>query len=235
MIEMMELSITIVSAFLAMCMFSTLYGKGNPFYSLAENTYVGLATGLSTVVAFKFIYQTGVLGIIEGDWILIAGIILGLMTFSRVIPKYSHISRLPIAIAIGAQLGLQLRSTIFTGFIRHIDATVMNLFPGDPTLMLYRWTILLCQVPIMTFFLYTIELTGTLNVSSRIGEYCLYVGLGSLFATTYMGRMAMFVGFMQSLTTPIWKATILIPVMAFVLISIVILDRMDLLDRWIPE
>ncbi len=35
MVDIIEISIVAVGAFLAMAMFSTLYGKSNPLYSLA--------------------------------------------------------------------------------------------------------------------------------------------------------------------------------------------------------
>jgi hypothetical protein len=117
MMDIIEVSIVGVGAFLAICMFTTLYGKSNPLYALAEESYIGFGTGLTIVINLLFIYKTGILGIQAGDWLLFFGIILSIMVLTRIIPKYSYIARVPIAIAIGAQLGLALRTTIFTGFL----------------------------------------------------------------------------------------------------------------------
>jgi small basic protein len=235
MTEFIELMITAVGAFLASCMLTTLYGKQNPLYSLAEEIYIGVSTGLVVILSSQYIYRVGILGILEGDWILIIGIILGLLSISRILPQYSHFSRLPIGIAVGAQLGLTIRTQIFTGFIQHVSASVMNLFPADTTQLIYNWTILLSLVPMLTFFLYTVELKGPLKWTSKIGEISLYLGLGSIFASTYMGRLGMFVGFMQSFTLPSWKIPYLIVSMVIVLVAVIILDRTGLIDKWIPE
>jgi len=234
MIEFMELSIAVFGAFIAMCMFSTLYGKSNPLYVFAEESYVGFATGLVVIMAIMYIYRAGIQGILAGDWILSVGIILGLMTLTRLSREYAYISRLPIGISVAVQLALSMRTIIFSRFIRHINATVMNLFPADSQLMLYRWTIFLSLIPMLTFFFYTTEMKGPLSWSAKAGEYILYLSLGVVFAQTYMGRLGMFVGFMQSLTLPPWKIPILISTMIIVLAAVVILDKANLADRWIP-
>ncbi len=231
----LELIIAIVAAFLSMCMFSTLYGKSSPLYALAEESYIGFATGLTVVVNVLYIYRTGILGIKAGNWVLILGIILGIMVLFRVHPKYDYIARLPIAIALGAQFGLALRTTIFTSFLDQIRATIVPLFSGDAQTILYRWTIALCVIFMLTFFLYTIELKGPLKWSATIGEYMMYIAFGAIFAQTFMGRLGLFVGTMQYLATPPWKKPILVASMVIVLALLIALDKTGLLERWTPE
>jgi hypothetical protein len=235
MTEFIEILTTAVGAFLAMCMFTTLYGKQNPLYSLAEEIYIGVSTGLVVILSSQYIYRVGILGIADGDYILIVGIILGLMSITRIVPQYSHYSRLPIGIAVGAQLALTIRTQIFTGLIQHVSASVMNLFPDDTTQLLYNWTILLSLIPMLTFFLYTTELKGPLKWTSKIGEYSLYLGLGAIFASTYMGRLGMYVGFMQTFTLPPWKIPYFLGAIVIVFAAVIVLDRLNLIDKWIPE
>lgn len=234
MVDILEFSVVAVGAFLAMCMFSTLYGKSSPLYSLAEESYIGFATGLTIVVNVLYIYRTGILGIQAGDYILIIGVILGILITARVYPKFAYLSRIPIAITLGSGLGLSLRTTIFTGFIDQIRGTVVNLFAGDAMTMLYRWTIALCVIFTLPFFLYTIELKGPVGWTATIGEYLLYIAFGGSFAQTFMGRLGLFVGFMQYYTVPPWKAPILIASMIIVLATILILDRTKMLEKLTP-
>jgi hypothetical protein len=156
MVAMIEYSITIVGAFLAMCMFSTLYGKSSPLYALAEESYIGFGTGLTIVINAEYIWRTGIVNIMRGDYILILSLILGAMILFRVNPKYNYIARIPIAIALGAQFGLSLRTIIFSGFTQQIVATIVPLFSGGFSTILYRWTVALCVIFMMTFFFYTI-------------------------------------------------------------------------------
>lgn len=235
MIDIIELSIVVVGIFLAICMFTTLYGKSNPLYSLAEESYIGFATGLTVVVNILFIWRTGILGIQAGDSMLIFGVILGVMVLLRVHPKYNYIARIPIAITIGAQLGLALRTTIFTGFLDQIRATIIPLLSGNTQTLLYNWTIALSVILMLTFFFYTTELKGPLGTASKIGEYLMYAAFGGIFAQTFMGRLSLFVGFMQNYMVPPWKTPYLIGSLIIVFAAVIILDRFKLLEKLTPE
>jgi hypothetical protein len=234
MVTMIDYSITIVGTFLAMCMFSTLYGKSSPLYSLAEESYIGFGTGLTIVINAEYIWRTGIVNIMRGDYILILALILGAMILFRVHPKYNYVARIPIAIALGAQFGLSLRTLIFSGFTQQITATIVPLFAGGMMTILYRWTIALSVILMMTFFFYTIELSGPLAASAKLGEYFLYIAFGAIFAQTFMGRLGLFVGFMQSYTVPPWQKPILIASMLIVFIAVVIMDRTGMLEKYTP-
>lgn len=233
--DLVELSITAVGCFLSMCMFSTLYGKSSPLYVLAEESYIGFATGLTIVINLMYIYNTGVVGIQGGDWVLIFGFILGIATLLRVNPEYSYFSRLPIAITLGAQLGLSLRTRIYTGFIDQIKASMIPLIGGDAKTLLYNWTTFLCVIFMLSFFLYTIEIKGPIGLSAKIGEYLMYASFGAIFAQTYMGRLGLLVGTIQNFTVPPWKKPILIASMVIVLVTIVALDKLNILEQLTPE
>jgi hypothetical protein len=233
--DVIEVSIVAFGAFIAMCMFTTLYGKSSPLYAFAEESYIGFGTGLTVIVNLLYIYRTGILGIQAGDLILIAGIILGLMMLVRVYPKYSYIARLPIAITMGAQFGLALRTVIFTGFIDQIKATILPLFTADVKTMLYNWTIALSVILMLSFFLYTIEIKGPLAWSATLGEYIMYISFGVIFAQTFMGRLGLFVGFMQNYTVPPWKIPFLIGSLIIAFGAVMILDKLNLLEKLTPE
>jgi len=227
MIDPTEFSIMVVGCFLSMCMFSTLYGKSSPLYALAEESYIGFATGLSIVMNLMYIYNTGFVGILGGDWVLIFGFIFGIMALFRVYTKYSYVSRLPIAISLGAQLGLSLRTRIYSGFIDQIKATILPLLSGEAKTILYNWTTFLCVILMLSFFLYTIEQKGSIGMSAKIGEYLMYASFGAIFAQTFMGRLSLLVGTIQNFTVPPWKKPILIACMAIVLAALIILDTVS--------
>ncbi|MBS7631812.1 hypothetical protein KEJ47_09665 [Candidatus Bathyarchaeota archaeon] len=233
--DLVEISITAVGAFISICMFTTLYGKSNPLYALAEESYIGFATGLTVVVNLLYIYRTGILGIQAGDTILIVGIILGIMILTRISKKYSYIARLPLAITIGAQFGLALRTTIFSGFIDQIKGTILPLFNTDMQSMIYNWTIAISVILMLTFFLYTMELKGPLGLGASIGEYIMYICFGAIFAQTFMGRLGLFVGFMQNYTVPPWKIPYLLGSLIIVFGAVMILDKLKLLEKLTPE
>lgn len=235
MTTLIEYSIVAVGSFLAFCMFSTLYGKGNPLYSLAEESYLGFGTGLSIVMNLAYIWKTGFLNIMAGDWVLILAVVLGIMILFRVSSKYSYISRIPIAIVLGAQFGLSLRTIIFSGFTQQIQSVIFPLFSGGTQMMLYNWTIAICVIFMLTFFFYTIEIEGPLKTSAAFGEYLLYASFGAIFAQTFMGRLGLFIGFMQSYTVPSWEKPFLVGSLLLVFGLVYAMDKTGLLEKLTPE
>ena len=229
--EFVEFLSVVLGIFISFCMYTTLYGKPNPLRSWAEFSYLGAGTGVSIVIGLMYIWNTAILGIQAGDWILIFSIILGLMMIFRIHPQYSYISRLPLAFTVGTGLALSLRTQIFTSFIVQINATITKLWTGVPIEFVYRVTIAVSVLTILTFFLYTMELTGPLFWTSRLGEYLMYIGFGAIFAQTFMGRLGLFVGYMESLTTPTWKTPYTLASALICLIAAILFDRTGLGEK----
>jgi len=219
MIELFEYTTVVVGIFISLCMYTTLYGKPNPLRSWAEFSYLATGTGISVVVALWYIYDTAILKIQAGDPILIIGLIFGIMMLFRIHPEYSYVSRVPLAFTVGVGLALSLRTIIFTNFLRQISATMVKLVTAVPIDFFYRFTIAISVITMLSFFLYTTELTGPLHWSARLGEYLMYIGFGGIFAQTFMGRLGLFVGYMGQCTTPEWKIpyTIASAIICFVL------------------
>lgn len=230
-VELWEFSIIVVGIFISFCMYTTLYGKPNPLRSWAEFSYLGAATGVSIVISLTYVWNTAILGIQAGDWILIFSILFGIMMLFRVHPTYSYISRLPLAFTVGTGLALSLRTQIFTSFLMQINATIVQLWTGVPLVFLYKLTVAVSVVTILTFFLYTMELTGPLLWSSKIGEYLMYIGFGAIFSQTFMGRLGLFVGYMESLTTPDWKVSYTLGSAVICLIAAIVFDKTDLGEK----
>jgi hypothetical protein len=151
-------------------MYATLYGKPSPFRSWAESSFIGFTMGLNIVVTADYVWRTAVQPTMRGEWFPFIGIFLGILMVLRLFPKYSYISRLPIAISIGTNLGLSIRAEIFTGFINQIRATIVPLYvAGDLYQSLVNTTISVSVVLMLTFFLYSTELVGPLGTTAKLG------------------------------------------------------------------
>jgi len=228
-----ELSSGIVAIFTSWCLYSTLYGKSNPFRSYAQASFIGWSMGMNVVVATWFAYEHGYLPLLEGEWIMLLGIILGVMMLFRLHPKYHYIARLPIAISVGTMLSFSLRTTIFTGFISQIQATMLPLYvPGDLLKSLYNTTLVVSTLLMLSFFVYTTELRGPMIWSARIGEYCMYIAFGCVFAQTFMGRLGLFVGYMQNITDPAWKIPYTLSFAVLIFLAILVMDRYGILEKY---
>jgi len=222
----------ILSIITTWAMYSQLTGKPNPFYSLAQATYVGLALALNFTVSFWFIWNNGIVPITQGRWFMGIGIILGAIMVLRVSKKYRPYSRIPLAIAIGTGLALSLRTQVFTGFVDQVRSLMYPLFiAGDLKTSLYNTTLTVNTILMLTFFLYTFEQKGALRTSARLGEYSLYIGLGAYFAQVFMGRLGLLVGYMQEITDPSWKVPYSLGIGVLMLAVILGLDRYKILEK----
>jgi len=214
-------------------MYSSLYGKPNPFRSFTEFVYVGLSTAISIISVGGYIWRVGVQGAMAGDWVMIVAILLGLLVLLRLIPSVSYIARIPLAISIGGTLGISLRAQIFTGFVRHVKASIVPFFvEGDLLQTVINSSSIFFMVMMLTFMLYTTEHKGAIGWMAKIGEAGVYLALGPAFAQTFMGRLGVLVGFVQDLVVPQWKAQATLAIGVLLLATIVIMDRNDLLEKY---
>jgi len=214
-------------------MFSALYGKANAFRSWAQSSFIGFAMGMNTVANVWYVYNNGYLPITRGDWIMVLGIILGVLTPMRLFPRYAHWSRLPIALALGANLGISIRTTIFAGFINQIQATIAPLFvAGDLQRSLNNTTIAVSMILMLSFFIYSVEVKGPLKWTAKVGEYALYISFGVVFAQTFMGRLGLLVGYMQQITQPDWKIPYALAFAVLILASILVMDRYGIMEKY---
>ena len=84
----------------------------------------------------------------------------------------------------------------------------------------------------LTFFLYSVRIAGPLAYSAKAGEYVLYTALGAVFAQTFMGRLGLLVGYMQSITDSSWKLPYTFGFMIIVIAGILLMDRYGVLEKW---
>lgn len=221
----------IFQIFIAFCLFTTLYGKGNPLRSWAEYSYLAAGTAMSVMWAWNYIRDHAVVGLQAGELIWIPSIILGLMMWFRISPKYSYISRIPIAFTIGIGMGWTIRTNIFTQFITQISATIVPMFDQGAMYLFERTVVAVGIITMMSFFIYTTEIKGPHLWSATFGEYFMYLAFGAVFAGTFMGRLGLFVGHMQSYMFPVWKQPYTLGIAILVFVAMLLLDRSGLGEK----
>lgn len=227
-----EFLLFILAIITTWAMYLQLYGKPNPFYSVAQATYMGASFGLDLVVTFLFLYTSGFIPITKGDWFMAFGFVLGFATLLRLTKRYAWVSRIPLAIALGTGLGLGIRTQIFAGFLSQIMSLITPFaVPSDAMTSFYNISIVLSTLFMLSFFLYTVQRKGPIGISSRIGEYALYVGLGAYFAQVFMGRAGLLVGYMQNITTPAWKTPYSLGIGVLMLAIVIAMDKYGILEK----
>jgi len=126
-----------VAAALTLCIFSFLY-KDNPFYKFAEHLFVGVSAGYYLVLSFWTVLVANLwdpllaafngshgspLAARLGDYraFLLLPALLGLLLFSRFVPRVSWLARWSLALIIGAYAGLKTTGFAQGDFVAQVQ------------------------------------------------------------------------------------------------------------------
>jgi len=221
--------IIILSTFTALSLFSILTGVDNPFFALIENIYVGGAVGLTIVVSLAWIINNVLTKILSNpytNWPLVISLVLGLTMLTRLHPKYSYLARIPICVATGVGVAISTRAIVFSGLLYQIRATIAPIFNlSDPMISFTNLMVVVFVITALSYFIYTYEIQGPLRVSNKIGRLVLYTAFGVLYAQTYMGRVGLLLGRMETLIIPETNLYITVIIGLSILVSIIVLTK----------
>lgn len=235
-----SLLIMILATFVTFGLYSSLTGIDNPFYAFAEHSYIGAGIGFLVVMSLMYIRRSILEPILlnpVGNFSLIVGLILGLMMLTRISSKYSYLARIPITIGVSVGVGISTRTLIFTRVIKQITATFKPLWGVPLPEALSNLLVLIFISSSLIFFLYTIETKGVAKKTANLGKYVLYAGFGALYAQTFMGRIGLFLGRMETMLFPMTQRYITVIVALGILVAIYVMDKYypDLLKRVMPQ
>jgi len=242
MVDLYNGGILILSTVTTFGLYMILSGVDSPWFAFAEHAFVGTAIGLSVVVATDYIFRTIIPRILSNpaaNWPTIVSVILGLMMILRVHSSTVHLARIPITIATAAGIAVSVRAEIFSGIINQIKATILPLMGlGTWWDFVVNVTVVLSVLFVFTFYFYTTEIKGPLQTANKIGRYILYLAFGVLFAQTYMGRLGLLLGLLQSFIQPYYpNGAVTVVVVVVMIVSTWLLHKRypELLEKLTPE
>lgn len=154
-----------------------------PGWRWVETLLVGGGMGHSFVMTLGTIQRTGINPIMQGEYILIPGVIFGILLYFRLHPdpNVKWISRYGFLWVVAAGAGLALGSlwqgNIMVALVKAMD--VVGVTPMDSFNKILMFVIF---VTVLSYFIFTREHTGALGISTKIGRYFLMIALGVGFA-----------------------------------------------------
>ncbi|MEQ1833168.1 MAG: hypothetical protein ABL977_08935 [Candidatus Eisenbacteria bacterium] len=214
-----------LAALLTLFIFSFLY-KDNPLYKFAEHLFVGVSAGYYIVLNYwtvvvpnlidplvrTFTGHDPVSGAVvtpvggpfaasAGDyrgWFLIPAV-LGVLLFTRLVPKIDWMSRWSLAVIIGVYAGLKTTGFAQSDLVAQIQASLQPLWTGELWSSFNAILFLVGLISSLLFFFYSREHTGALGVASRTGIVFLMVSFGAGYGYTVMSRLSLLIGRFQFL------------------------------------
>ncbi len=194
-----------IAALLSLAILSFLY-KENPFYRIAEHLFIGIANGYAVTFYWHNILMPTLFDPLfrQGRLLYIIPFIIGILYFTRFIPRISWLVRIPIGITIGYYVGASIPATAQAFIIKQIQGTVLtstNFQAWNAGSWGIVWSVIvfigvLCS---LSYFYFSKEHKGVLGVSSRIGIVFVMIGFGAAFGYTVMARISLLIGRLQFL------------------------------------
>ena len=157
--------------------------KDWPGWRFVETLLVGGGMGHSLVMTWGTILRTGINPIMQGQIILIPGIIFGLLLYLRLHPdpNVKWISRYGflwvVAVGAGLSLGSLWQGNILVFLSQAVD--IVGTSPMDQFNKILMFVIFITS---LSYFIFTKEHKGILGISTKLGRHFLMIAFGVGFA-----------------------------------------------------
>lgn len=195
-----------VIAIATLMVYSYLW-KDNAAYRLIEHVFLGLAVAHGVVLT----WDTGILPrvrnniIAQGEWPFVVVGLLGLLMYTRLAsPKWSWLSRYPVALFVGYGVGMSMGVSPRPWLVavrdsfRDLWVVRDGVFRFQATLD--EWVFFIALMSVVMYFFFTIPHRVTfVRVGSLVGRYAIMVSFGAAFGNTVAGRISLFLGRLQFL------------------------------------
>lgn len=185
---------TYIAAFLTLSIYSFLY-KDNPFYKLAEHIFAGISAGYYVGLVWHSIIKQQLLNPLlqYHQYLLIIPGVLGVLMFTRFIPKISWISRVSLAFVIGNTAGITLIQQLHGIVLPQIRCTFLDITQISGLVMVVG------VVSTLIYFYFSKEHKGVLGFTANVGIWFIMVAFGASFGYTVMARVSLLIGRAQFL------------------------------------
>jgi len=167
-------------------MMASFVFKENVFYRVCERTFVALSITFRVSAGiiliqnyFADILKQGGPALLSLIWAPLGVMIL----FQATKGRYFYLSRLPIAIFMGSQMGLILRGRIHTSILQSIIGIIKPFTPENILFIVMSLTAIF-------YFTYSFEHKGPLKIISDAGLISVMIYMGSIFGTLTIKRLS---------------------------------------------
>jgi len=172
----------------SLAIYSFLY-KDNPVYRVAEQILVGLSVGYLVVITVRSTLLPRVVEpVAAGDpWGLVAAIWVLLM-WTRISHRTGWLSRLPLAVIVGAGAGLSVPAMLKARILVQLGAVLRP----EVTLNVVIGAVGVAST--LAYFYFTRPQAGPFKAAAKLGTWYLMIFFGATFGFTIMSRLSLLVG-----------------------------------------
>jgi hypothetical protein len=193
-----------IAALLTLFIFSFLY-KDNPLYKLAEHLFVGISAGYYAALQWwSVIYPNCIKPIMDGtNYMMIIPGVLGMLLFTRFLPRGGWLSRWSLAVIIGGFAGIKTTGHAQSDLVTQVQSSLLPLWgTGSILTSLDNLLFLVGLITTLIFFFFSTEHKGAVQRVARLGIWFLMVSFGAAYGFTVMARVSLLIGRFQFLLDP---------------------------------
>lgn len=173
--------------------------KENPYYSLMEHLFVGLAAGQAVAAAYGVIKNSALVPIASGSLSLILPVLLGLALYLRFFRHYSWIARIPSALLLGMGLGAGTAAAIASDVVVQTRVTMIPLSSFTNVVLVLGF------LSTLSYFFFSfvpsndssIGLHTGLKYLSMVGRWTMMIFFGVQVGNVTAGRLSMLINKFQ--------------------------------------
>lgn len=194
---MMSISMNIWHWTAAICILAmwTFLFKENPIFRIAEHVFVGGTAGHAIGMAVGNIYRYGWNPLVHNQQLLLfVPIILGVLLYSRFIPKIAWLSRWPVAFLVGVGTGQAIYTSLRTQVINQSLGAMVSLSGDTVGVTINALIGIVGLLAVLSYFLFSIPQSGALEKFSRAGRWIMMVTFGVSFGNVVSGRISVLLG-----------------------------------------
>ena len=185
--------------------------RDNPIYKFAEHLFIGVAAGYAVGLEWHNVFLpnlwrplTGA-GAASPRLILLIPFAIGLLMYSRFVPRYGWLSRWSLAFMVGAYAGLAVIGAAQGDFVPQVEATMLSVVPRAGTPLwdatnvsgpsaINNLILVLGTFASLAYFFVSREHKGALGGAARLGIWFLMVSFGASYGFTVMARYSLLIG-----------------------------------------
>ncbi|MCK4574484.1 MAG: hypothetical protein KAU36_08935 [candidate division Zixibacteria bacterium] len=197
---------TLVAGILTLAILSFLY-RDNPFYRMAESLLIGVSIGYMLAITWTNTLMDLLFEplFVDGAWLMIIPLLLGLMMLARFNRKTAGLSRIPIALMIGSGAGVAIPAMLYARTLKQVSATVVPLVDANGLPDFSGIVVIVGLLSTLAYFYFSREHKGALGKAATLGTWFLMIFFGTTFGYTVMSRMSTFIGRMEFLLVDFLK------------------------------
>jgi hypothetical protein len=123
-----------------------------------------------------------------------------MMMFSRFTRKFSWLSRIPIALMIGAGAGVAIPAMLYARTLKQVSASVQPMIENG-TFNISALVVVIGLLSTLVYFYFSREHDGVMGKVAKLGTYFLMIFFGATFGYTVMSRLSTLIGRVDFLLT----------------------------------